>query len=219
MSRSLVLALLAACSGPSAPAVRPFQYELPAGPQMPANEPAAPVAAAVAPRPPPVDPCRGTAIDLAAAAASHACDSRHAPSTLPDSLTRTIDPAPVTVEAGKQAAAAIVLTNTAATELELYLDDACDLLTEVESVLEDAQGNRVDLDGNGCGTGRGCGAKSLAIVLAPGGTARLPFQVDGRIERFGGDCEPSRSGAVRPGSYSLIAYTVLGDVHGAAVVR
>jgi hypothetical protein len=174
------------------------------------------------PRPPPptiADACRGTALDLASLERSGACSSAIPPVSLPATAALSIDPAPVAMRGGTTASARVVLTNTADVETVFVLDDACHALPEVTSQLQDGSGNRVDVDGEVCGTGRGCAGASVMIALAPHGTAFVPFTVDGRKQHDDHDCAESRVGRVAPGRYELVAYSNLGEVHGKVVVR
>ncbi len=140
---------------------------------------------------------------------------------MPASVTLAIEPATVTVRSGGTAPAHVALTNTSADPVELVIEDGCDDLLEVSTELLDGSGKRVDVaSGDECGMLRGCGMSSVVIELPAGGVARLPFTVEARQEHLDGEsCEASRHGAVARGSYDLVAYTRVGDVHGKAVVR
>jgi hypothetical protein len=200
-----------------APTPTPTPQPQPPPTRQPTQSPPLPALPAVAAG------CSGSALDLGKLARAGTCDAAIAGVALPASVTLAIEPATVTVPSGGDAPAHVVLTNTASDAVELVLDDGCDQLIHVLTELRDGSRKRVDVDERGCGTLGACAAKSIVIELPAGGTAQIPFAVEARKERSkwtqSTGCEVSRSGAVAPGTYALVAYLSLGILRGRVVVR
>ncbi len=224
--RALWLTLAVGCSAAPAPKpVAPAERVAPtpdASPPIDASPPPSvdegpPLAADT-----PIAPeCRSAKLDLRAIANNPACHTRDAPDqSLPPTVALTIDPKPVRVAGGAQAKAALVLTNSTGSEVDLLLDDACGGLTKLDVEMVDAKDNRVDVTGDQCGFGQGCGGDTVRVALAPHGVARLDFEVDARKLAYDKDCKASRVGRVAAGSYTLVvANSAFGEVRSSVKVR
>jgi len=207
-------------AAPVATVVAPPDASAAADTSVAAVAPVAPLAAA-APAIPIAPSCRGAALDLRALAQRRSCivDAPASPK-LPPAIALSVAPAPVEVRAGRVAHATLILTNTSDADVTLLLDNACDRLTEINAVMLDAHGDRVDLDGGECGgVEGGCSNQTVGIALPPGGTADLSFDVDGRKERVDHQCRSQRVGRVAPGSYDLDVVGADAEVHAKVRVR
>ena len=183
----------------------------------------APVAAVAAP-PRPVlvaaDQCRGSKLEIASVV--KACEVRGGradAAALPAGVTATVQPALLVVAAGGRLPAALVLTNTAAEEVTVVLDNACGHAADVRTSIETADGKPADETGGQCGKGEGCGRSYLAVALAPNGTLRIPFTIDSRLRTYDAGCHEKRIGKVKPGTYQLHVWSRVSEQQLPITVR
>lgn len=170
----------------------------------PTEAPAAPVVIAAPPREPD-EPCRGSNLQISEV--QKHCTKGVAEQTIPAAISVELDPPRLTVDGGTTRNTAIVMTNTSRGDVDVVLDNACDVASEVTSVIVDANGDRVDVTGPQCGGGRGCSSSSVRFTLRPAGSLRIPFVVDGRLSTYDRSCTESRVGAVPSGQYRLLIYS------------
>ncbi len=190
--RVVALLALAGCWHGSAPT------------EAPAEAPTAPVVASALPREPD-EPCRGT--NLRIGDVQKHCAQRVAEQVIPAAISIELDPPRVALDGGTTRNTAIVLTNGSRQDVDVVLDNACDVASEVSSVIVDANGDRVDVTGPQCGGGRGCSGSTVRFTLRPAGSLRIPFVVDGRLSTFDANCVEQRVGAVPSGQYRLLIYS------------
>jgi len=171
------------------------------------------------------DPCRGAAIDLAAAR-KH-CTVRDAcrPSPPPADLVVTV--APVTVKSGRTADAEIVLTNATGAPLAFDLDNTFPVEASIVG-LDGKPVNRVG-DCGGAGIvgvfgGKHAPKPTVRVTLAPGGRLRATVTVDAAVLKnvavpAGGglaglvSCKDERGPPVAPGRYKLSIALPLFDLN------
>ena len=119
----------------------------------------------------------------------------------------SVEPKPLKLKSGAQKTAALVLTNTSKSDATLVLDHGCGRILEVTYEMLASNGERVDLEEGGCGTGRGCGLQVSAFSLTAGGQLRLEFPLVARVEKFDADCKAARVRPMPKGTYELKVYS------------
>jgi len=163
-------------------------------------------AACARPKPVPApraDPCRGTALDLyAAATACRVGTGRPPPPS--SALALELVPAQVDVAPGGTAALQLRMVNTTSAPLQVPFDLACADLTPTAALLD---GGSVDVGDDDCGFGGLCGgAEPAQVTLEPGGALVVPLRytaVRGRAVARGDSCETVDAGPLRAGDYTL----------------
>lgn len=148
--------------------------------------------------------CAGTHLDLKWAGDSPECRAPYNGTWLdaPEGLEVFLEPSRLVLEAGASSEADYVLRNP--TEEVVTFDlAALDCYTgDFEVQLFDAAGERADRTGVPCPGGGGCSAPNTRITLAPGGDARLRFEVKAMTR------EMQRCKLQEPTSLAAATYTL-----------
>jgi hypothetical protein len=171
---------------------------------------AADAAPAPAPDESPPAACTGADLDLDKIFASKACDVPGKPNPPPDAalLGMELSPRQLKLESGKTAQVTIRFRNRAADLLPVDLDVSCgEAAFETELY---AGKKRADFSAD-CGFGRGCGRRTVRVMLAPHGVARVHVPVSATFEALDAECMPAGRKPIRPGAYKLIVNTPFQD--------
>ena len=124
----------------------------------------------------------------------------------------SIEPSTVVVLSDDEAPAQLVIANSTAGDVELYLSD-------FDDEIDDAAGKRADILGTPCAMIGALIEHSIHIVLPGRARTTVPFDVDARVSRYDASCQLSYAKALGPGRYRLVVKTPGGDVRAPLVVR
>jgi hypothetical protein len=162
--------------------------------------------------------CRGERLNLLEISQAHKCEGKSRESMpIPADMVKAMTPDPMIVESGKFTDAVVQITNPRSTDVSLSIDDSCDGMSDVTSIINDAAGKRIDGTSTSCG--QLCAGRTVDILLTPGGTAYIPFTVDARVEQERGLCDMVRRGKIKRGKHRLEVTSPLGTFNAAVIVR
>jgi hypothetical protein len=162
--------------------------------------------------------CQGERLNLLEISESHKCEGKSRESMpIPADMVKAMTPDPMIVESGKFTDAVVQITNPRSTDVSLSINDSCDGMSDVTSIINDAAGKR--LDGKSTSCAHLCQIRTVEIVLTPGGTAYIPFTVDARLEQERGLCEMVRRGKIKRGKHTLEVTSRLGTFNAPVIVR
>lgn len=155
--------------------------------------------------------CSGAALDLDALLATKDCDVDDAAALAPppDRLQLSIDPAEVVVERGRRGEARVVMSNVGADPLVLDLPMNCgkEVVFAAGLYRGTERADRIEV----CGTGRGCGRRTLRVRIDPGGTLSTRIGFEATVQHQKQNCELTPRKPIARGTYDLRVSTPLRD--------
>lgn len=151
-----------------------------------------------------VSSCSGTHLDLKWAGESRECQAPFDGTWLdaPEELEVFLEPSTLVLEAGGSGELDYVIRNSG-TEAITFDLAALDCYTGYFDVqLLDAAGERADRTGKPCSGGGGCSAPNTRLTLAPGGDARLRFEIKAETREMQA-CKLQDPTPLAAGTYTL----------------
>jgi hypothetical protein len=148
--------------------------------------------------------CSGNDLDANGLARSGLCNIEGHSAPLPQSITASLLTASVSAIAGQSTDVHIVLRNTGAQDVDLYLDHSCGFENLTTKVLRDSQANRLDRVGRkDCPLDAACVGQVAHFTLAPQGKATITLPLPAVVTVIGDSCEELPGRALSPGNYSV----------------